>query len=83
MTQDEIIEMAKQAGLVGWLSNDTYTDGRWWIDAHEPSEELEAFAKLVAAKEREACAIIVDEFGDEWMCDAHMLSKIIRARGEA
>jgi hypothetical protein len=23
----------------------------------------------------------IDDFGDEYMCDAHMLSKIIRARG--
>lgn len=73
MTNDEIIEMARQAGFEE-------------ISKHEwagYTNSLEAFAKLVAAKEREACAIIVDEFGDEWMCDAHMLSKIIRARGEA
>lgn len=44
MTQDEIIEMAKQAGLVG---KPTYADG------------LVAFANLVAQHEREACAMIV------------------------
>ena len=38
MTQDEIIEMARQSGLVG---KPTYTDG------------LVAFAKLVAQHERE------------------------------
>ena len=37
-------------------------------------------AKAVAA-EREACAQVVDDFGDEWMCDAHQLAKIIRERG--
>jgi hypothetical protein len=47
------------------------------------SAELERFAALVSAAEREACANVVDDFGDEWMCDAHMLSKIIRARGKA
>ena len=47
MTQDEIIEMARQSGLVG---KPTYTDG------------LVAFAKLVAQHEREACAKICDEF---------------------
>jgi hypothetical protein len=41
MTQDEIIEMAKQAGL--YVASDEWN----W---------LEAFAKQVAAKEREACA---------------------------
>ena len=33
------------------------------------------------AVEREACAQVVDDFGDEWMCDSHELAKIIRARG--
>ena len=42
MTQDEIIEMARQAGLDPELWN--YTDA------------FERFAELVAAKEREACA---------------------------
>jgi hypothetical protein len=48
MTQDEIIEMAKQAGF------------------HEhdfpfKKFKFEAFAKLVAAKEREACLKICEE----------------------
>jgi hypothetical protein len=42
--------------------------------------ELETFVALVAAAEREACAQIVDDFGDDWMCNLHMLSKQIRAR---
>jgi hypothetical protein len=37
----------------------------------------------ITTAEREACATVVDDFGDEWICDARMLSKIIRARGEA
>jgi len=41
MTQDEIIEMARQVGIV---------------HPEMVSFHLEAFAKLVAAKEREACA---------------------------
>jgi hypothetical protein len=45
MTQDEIIEMAREAGLVDWESS-AYRN------------ELQAFAKLVAAKEREKCAEI-------------------------
>jgi hypothetical protein len=50
MTQDEIIEMARQAGFMGhedsFYTNHRYGDCRI---------ELEAFAKLVAAKEREEC----------------------------
>jgi hypothetical protein len=51
MTQDEIIELAKQAGASA--------DGRLWLMY---SEDLEAFAKLVEAKEREACALVADNF---------------------
>jgi hypothetical protein len=51
MTQDEIIEMARQAGL-GFLD-----EPNWMFQ-----DKLEAFAKLVAEREREACAKICDEF---------------------
>ena len=44
-------------------------------------EQMLAWGKACAESEREACAQIVDDFGDEWMCDSHMLSKEIRARG--
>ncbi len=50
MTQDEIIAMARQAGL-GFL------DERNWMYQNE----LEIFAKLVAAKEREECAKVCEE----------------------
>jgi hypothetical protein len=49
-------EMAREAGLLdevnGW--------DVWFPD------ELEAFAKLVAAKEREACAQVCEEEGKLW-----------------
>ena len=48
MTQDEIIEMARQAGF--------------YIIPNSPDSfsKLVAFAKLVAAKEREACAKVCE-----------------------
>ena len=49
MTQDEIIEMARQAGL-------ETQDGF--------SESVFYFAKQVAEKEREACLEIIDNFVD-------------------
>jgi hypothetical protein len=49
MTQ-EIIEMAQECGLIGMRP---HLDGIY-------SEALIEFAKLVAAKEREACANMVD-----------------------
>jgi len=82
MTQDEIIEMARQAGMEQdgdmWFSNLYKTD----MDVH--ISHLETFAKLVAAKEREACAKICDSFQarDVGMQPAECAGAI-RARGEA
>jgi hypothetical protein len=73
MTQDEIIEMAAQAEL---------------LDANWMPEELMAFAKLVAAKEREACAKECEagvdmwpgEFHEEWNDACNDRASAIRAR---
>ena len=45
MTQDEIIEMARQAGFVDYELDDGTTNAF--------DKRYEAFAKLIAAKERE------------------------------
>jgi len=70
MTQDEIIEMAQECKLIGMRP---FIDGIY-------TEALIEFAKLVAAKEREACANMVDhilkEGGGTW-------GDAIRARGQA
>ena len=59
MTQDEIIKMAREVGMEQdggmWFSNLYKTD----MDVH--ISHLVAFAKLVAAKEREACAKVCAE----------------------
>ena len=78
MTQDEIIEMARQSG-------DVLTDSRGRMDFCFDNYGLEAFAKLVAAKEREACAKICDDELKEWGIfdsDVGDVSKAIKARGE-
>jgi hypothetical protein len=62
-----IIEMAKQAGF------DVASDEWHW---------LESFAKLVAAKEREACAKVCDELQDIPATEPHHCAEDIRARGE-
>ncbi len=76
MTQDEIIEMAMQ---VGGTVMAVY------------SPDLIAFAKLVADKEREACAKVCEEHGKVW-AERFLLgyqatlddaADAIRARGEA
>ncbi len=69
MTQDEIIEMAQECKLIGMRP---HLDGIY-------TEALIEFAKLVAAKEREANAKMVDhilkEGGGTW-------GDAIRAKGE-
>ena len=83
VTQDEIIEMAKESDL-GFLLGDS------WLMHHE----IEYFAKLVAKKEREACAKLFEltDLGglksDVWLQNytATILdgyAKAIKARGQA
>jgi hypothetical protein len=69
MTQDEIIEMANQAGIV---------------NPQMVINTLEAFAKLVAQHERKACAKVCEEdaFVEQWKGLAEA-AKRIRARGQA
>jgi hypothetical protein len=71
MTQDEIIEMAKEAGLE--------VDGVYFSDTMYRAV-LVCFANLVAATEREACAKIAEHsFG----VIGSTIALAIRARGEA
>jgi hypothetical protein len=77
MTQDEIIELARQVGAK--------TPRLIWPPTFTKSidftpEALEIFAKLVAAKEREACALIGDSMD---ACQDGAIGKAIRARGQA
>lgn len=72
MTQDEIIEMVKQTELKFLLNEN------WMMH-----DELEAFAKLVAQAEREACAKIVEDSPSyDWHKFACETAYAIRARGE-
>ena len=65
MTQDEIIEMAREAGLIHILDEHAHEYGSGTFE-NTPYPELEAFAKLVAAKEREACAKLAEEYAAEY-----------------
>jgi hypothetical protein len=81
MTQDEIIEMAKQAGCV----EDKHYKGEIIFISNDA---LERFAKLVAAKEREACAKVVlsianEDAGNPYKQALRMGADAIRARGQA
>ena len=80
MTQDEIIEMARQAGCPLADMNPMYFTDKQLLSM------LEVFAKLVAAKEREECAKLLEsrKTGANELMDAvrNMEAKAIRARGE-
>lgn len=70
MTQDEIIEMAKQA----WISEQEaqlITEFDMAYISCTYLTDLVAFAKLVAAKEREACANLCQSMHKEWVKDEH------------
>ena len=75
MTQDEIIRLAREAGLAQWHES---------IKQHgymfAKPDRLKHFAELVAAAEREACAKAVEDMvhGNVKTCAA-----AIRARGNA
>ena len=75
MSKDEIIAMLR--AVCDKDKVDPEQNGFWVI--HTP--ELEAFAKLVAQHEREACAKLCDEFN--FGQAPQMIQKAIRARGQA
>jgi hypothetical protein len=72
MTQDEIIEMAKQAGYNG-PNIALFT-----------MKDLETFTKLVAQHEREACSSIASDYAQRLnSMTAVNIADAIRARGQA
>jgi len=84
MTQDEIIEMARQAGF---FVKDSEAYSPSVQEDHELTPYLETFAKLVAEAEREACAVICDEVSKDMSIGplekyrASWIAQAIRARG--
>jgi hypothetical protein len=68
MDKKQIIQWARQA--VFSVHDGVVTGGTF---------DLKAFAKLVAAHEREACAKVCDEVGDFFLADDYAAA--IRARG--
>lgn len=74
MTNEDIIRMAREADLLTTTEPNGY---QVWIP-----ENIEAFAKLVAAAEREACAVVCDKLGDEYAdTNAADCAFAIRERG--
>ena len=71
MTREDIIRMAREAGLVNW-------------EATAYANELGSFAAIVSSAEREACAKVCEEQMQGksiWVEGARACSLAIRARG--
>ena len=71
MTREDIIRMARESGMAGF-------DG-----TVHAMFQLEAFAFLVAAAEREACAKVCEEVGVWPALGPKHCAEAIRARGQA
>jgi hypothetical protein len=83
MTQDEIIEMARHiADTFGTRmcdeNNDTHGEELYAMGMDDIAETI----KLVAAKEREACAKVADEYMRDCEGKSFGVGTAIRARGE-
>jgi hypothetical protein len=75
MTLKELEKMAQETAAFG-----VHPSGEYIYSFY--TEQLQAFAKLVAEHEREACAKVCDDWSN-WHGDAKIISKAIRARGKA
>lgn len=87
MTQEDVIRMAREAGFSG-LSPSEHIDGVGAVYASDENitDELERFAALVAAAEREACAQVCSDIANRpsniILGVAITCADAIRARGQ-
>ena len=79
MNRDDIIQMALEAGLA--FDFDDYPD-IWQTYMNVGREEIERFAHLVAAAERESCAKVAEKMLRFYTQAATGVPEAIRARGE-
>jgi hypothetical protein len=89
MNRDDIIRMAREAGLYQIVR---YCDNGGYIAQHPPFDMLERFFHMAQAAEREACAKVCDEIRHpwgysaetpEWCRGTEHCANAIRARGQA
>jgi hypothetical protein len=78
MTLEELEKMAQETASFG-----VHPSGEYIYSFY--TEQLQAFAKLVAQHEREACANLCEQHGYEHYCGnvTDKLAETIRARGQA
>ena len=94
MNRDDIIRMAREAGLWSAVTDvfpkelERFTTlvaeherNRLWTQEHWTDYEF-AIAKKAAADEREACARVVEQYTGAWSDEGYALAQQIRARGK-
>ena len=74
MNRDDIIRLAREAGLAEW-----HRSIQQHLFSFADPERLEHFATLVAAAEREALA---EKWEEQNGFDAHRMARFIRSGGE-
>ena len=77
MTRDDIIRMAREVDL-----HERVKDGAGYVVRIPNLENLERFAALVAAAEREACAKVAESYEPRCEVCPSGVSNAIRARGK-
>ena len=78
MNKDDVIRMAREAGFCD--ASQLELNVEWTC----VSSEIQDFAKLVAAAEREECAKICDSLNEDWdHLYVESCADAIRARGQA
>jgi hypothetical protein len=78
MTKDDVIRMAREAGLAPICSACDEPDVSYAYEDWD--EELEKFAALVAEQERQACARVVMSFKNWSRVDLLPISEAIKSR---
>lgn len=79
MTNDELIRMAREAGLGSTMTHHG-GEPRAWIEGADWHDELMRFAEIARLVEREACAMACME--EVPSLDGQLRAAAIRARGQ-
>jgi hypothetical protein len=82
MTRDDITRLAREANLGNVLCHNSVEGDRVFIEGADWHDEVERFAALVAAAEREACACDVEQYGGAWDATTSNFARLIRARSK-
>jgi hypothetical protein len=74
--------MTYNAEQITYMLAEAIDKDREYKSWHVSTKHLMTLVEMVVAEEREACAKIIDAWSD-WHGDTEVLSKAIRARGQA